>query len=140
MLALESIPTLNATLNGIATIFLFSGYILIKQGNRRGHMYAMIAALVMSAVFLGFYLYYHFNVGAVTRYERTGILRAIYFTILFTHIPLAVIVVPGCLAAIWHAIRGNFARHVRVTRWLWPVWIYVSITGVIIYLMLYVFH
>ncbi len=140
MIELHHIPTINALLNGVATCFLLAGWIFIRRGEQKRHMQAMIAALAVSALFLGFYLYYHFNVGAVTRYERQGILRPIYFFILFTHIPLAMLVVPGCLVAVWHAFRKNFEKHVKITRWLWPVWIYVSITGVLIYLMLYVFH
>jgi len=140
MIELHHIPTINASLNGIATCLLLAGWIMIKRGQRKRHMQCMVAALGVSALFLGFYLYYHFNIGAVTRYERTGILRTIYFFVLFTHIPLAMVVVPGCLTAVWHAYRGEFAKHVKITRWLWPVWMYVSLTGVIIYLMLYVFH
>lgn len=140
MIELSTIPTINASLNGVATALLLTGWVMIKRGNRQGHMKAMMAALAVSALFLAFYLYYHFNVGAVTRYERTDFWRPIYFTILFTHIPLAIVVVPGCLAAVWYAMRGQFERHTRITRWLWPVWMYVSVTGVLIYLMLYVFH
>lgn len=116
MIALEQIPTLNATLNGIATSLLLAGWIFIRRGERERHKWTMIAALVVSAVFLGFYLYYHFNIGAVTRYEKQGILRGIYFFVLFTHIPLAMVVVPGCVAAFWYAFRQQFDRHVRVTR------------------------
>ncbi len=134
------IPAINATLNAVATFFLLVGWWAIRKGARRRHMQFMVAALGFSAAFLAFYLYYHFNVGAVTRYERQGLIRWIYFFVLFTHIPLAMLVVPGCLAAVWYAIRQRFDRHVRITRWLWPVWMYVSVTGVIIYLMLYVFH
>ena len=139
MIEITTIPTINASLNGVATCLLLAGWIFIHRGDRKHHMQAMIAALAVSAVFLGFYLYYHFNVGAVTRYERGGLLRATYFFILFTHIPLAMLVVPGCLAAVWHAYKKNFVKHVKITRWLWPVWMYVSVTGVAIYLMLYIF-
>lgn len=139
-MGIEQIPTLNASLNALATCFLLYGWVCIRRGYRTRHMQSMIAAIVVSSVFLGFYLYYHFNIGAVTRYEREGWLRVLYFFVLFTHIPLAMVIVPGCLVAVWHAARKNFQRHVRVTRWLWPVWMYVSVTGVVIYLMLYVFH
>ena len=96
----------------------------------------MGAALIASTLFLGFYLIYHFAVG-VTRYQGKGIARFIYFTILLTHTPLAVVIVPFSLAAVYHALRGNFVSHTRITRWLFPVWLYVSITGVVIYFMLY---
>lgn len=137
---ISQIPTINATLNGFATLLLLAGWRAVRGGNTRLHMKLMLGALAVSALFLGFYLYYHFHAGAMTPYQRTGILRGVYFFVLFSHIPLAMLVVPGCLAAVWWAFRGDFVRHVRVTRWLWPVWMYVSITGVIIYLMLYVFH
>jgi len=135
---ISSIPTLNASLNGVATLLLMAGWMAIRQGRRLLHMRLMVSALAVSALFLGFYLYYHYNAGAMTPYEKTGLIRWVYFTILITHIPLAMLVVPGCLVAVWHAVRGRFDRHVRITRWLWPVWMYVSVTGVLIYLMLYV--
>lgn len=99
----------------------------------------MIGALCASAIFLSSYLYYHFNVGAVTRYTGTGIGRAVYFFILFTHVPLATLIVPFVFLAVREAALGRFDRHTRITRWLWPVWLYVSVTGVLIYLMLYKF-
>ncbi len=142
MLGIElgQIPAINATLNGIATCLLVGGWMAIKNGQQQRHAQFMIGAVAVSALFLAFYLYYHFNVGAVTRYERQGFIRWVYFFVLFTHIPLAMLVVPGCLAAVWQAYKKQFDRHVRITRWLWPVWMYVSVTGVIIYLMLHVFH
>jgi len=99
----------------------------------------MIAALAASFVFLCSYLTYHYLHPGVTRYQGEGLLRIVYFTILLTHTPLAVLIVPFCLTAVYHAIKGNFEKHTRITRWLFPVWMYVSVTGVIIYLMLYVF-
>ena len=98
----------------------------------------MGAALIASTLFLGFYLTYHLSVGT-TRYQDEGISRIIYFTILLTHTPLAVAIVPFSLMAVYHALRGNFVSHTRITRWLFPVWLYVSVTGVLIYLMLYQF-
>jgi putative membrane protein len=136
---LSTIPTVNATLNGLATVFLFLGWLAVRRGDHHRHMQFMLSALGVSTVFLAFYLYYHFNIGSVTRYHGAGFMRGLYLFILFTHIPLAMVVVPGCLTALWHAWKKRFDRHVRVTRWLWPVWMYVSITGVLIYLMLYIF-
>ena len=130
------LPTVNACLNVTAAIFLILGWRAIKRKNKNAHAMFMGAALIASTLFLGFYLTYHFAVG-VTRYQRQGIARFIYFTILLTHTPLAVVIVPFSLAAVYHALRGNFLSHTRITRWLFPVWLYVSVTGVLIYLMLY---
>lgn len=133
------LPTLNACLNGLAGVFLVFGWLAIKQGKPDRHKRFMISALCSSALFLISYLTYHLTVSGVTRYQGEGILRTIYFTILLTHTPLAVLIVPFSLAAVWHAAHQNFARHVRITKWLLPVWLYVSVTGVVIYLMLYIF-
>lgn len=136
----QSLPLLNATLNGIAGILLIIGFIAIKhRHDMKQHARFMISALVVSAIFLGSYLYYHFNIQFVTRYQGEGFWRAVYYFILFTHIPLAGLVVPASLAAIWFASRKQFDRHTLITKRLWPVWMYVSVTGVLIYLMLYVF-
>lgn len=133
----ENLPTLNAYLNGLAALLLLGGWISIKKGERTWHMRFMIAALVVSTCFLVSYLTYHAGHRA-TQYTGTGWMRGVYFSILVTHIPLAVLVVPFSLAAVWQAYRKRFDRHVRITKWLWPVWMYVSVTGVLIYLMLYV--
>lgn len=138
-MTVRDLPTINAILNGIAACFLIAGWIFIKRN--RGHIAhrnMMMAALFTSALFLSCYLYYHAHVGSVP-YEGTGILRPIYFAILIPHIILAGLMVPFILAALWFAIRGHYATHARITRWVWPVWMYVSVTGVIVYLMLYVF-
>ncbi|HMP73771.1 MAG TPA: DUF420 domain-containing protein [Kiritimatiellia bacterium] len=139
MLTLSDLPTLNATLNGMATILLFQGWRAIRAGKPEVHKKYMVGAFVMSALFLTSYLIYHYNAPAMTIYEGQGVDRWIYYTILFTHIPLAIFVVPGCLAALYFAFTGKLDRHVKVVKWLWPVWMYVSVTGVLIYLMLYVF-
>lgn len=100
----------------------------------------MITALIASTLFLISYITYHIlKQGLVTRYEEEGLLRGVYFFILLTHTPLAIIVPPFALAAVYHALKGNFKKHVSITQWLWPVWMYVSLTGVLIYLMLYIF-
>jgi len=100
----------------------------------------MMAALIASALFLCSYITYHYLIpGAVTRYQGVGFWRVIYFMILLTHTPLATIIVPFCIMAVIHAVRGNFSAHVKITRWLLPTWMYVSVTGVLIYVMLYLF-
>ena len=133
-------PPLNASLNGIAGVILFFGWRAIKAKKTDEHKRLMLSALLASAVFLGCYLTYHYlKHGIVTHYQKQGILRVIYFFILITHTPLAAAIVPVSLVAVGFALKGNYAAHVKVTRWLFPVWMYVSVTGVLIYLMLYVF-
>lgn len=135
---LPVLPTINASLNGLAAVLLFLGWRAIKSGNRERHRALMIAALASSAAFLACYLYYHYTAVGLTRYQGQGILRYTYFLILLTHTPLAALMTPFILAAVWFAAKGQFAKHTRITRWLWPVWMYVSVTGVVIYLMLYI--
>lgn len=136
----SDLPTINACLNALAGVFLFFGWRAIKEGKRKVHQKYMIAALVCSALFLCTYLTYHvLKDGVVTRYAGEGILRVIYFTVLLTHTPLATIIIPFCIIAVYHAYRKNFTAHVKITKWLFPVWMYVSVTGVVIYLMLYIF-
>ncbi|MFA5060080.1 MAG: DUF420 domain-containing protein [Candidatus Omnitrophota bacterium] len=133
------LPTINASLNALAGIFLFLGWRAIRKGDQAGHKKFMICALITSMVFLVSYITYHALSSGPTRYHGQGILRWIYFFILGTHTPLAALVVPCSIAAVWQAIRGNLTLHTKITKWLLPVWMYVSVTGVIIYLMLYVF-
>ena len=132
------LPTVNACLNVTAAIFLILGWRAIKRKNKNAHAICMGVAFITSFLFLTFYLIYHVSAG-VTRYQGKGVVRSIYFAILLTHTPLAVVIVPFSLAAVYHALRGNFVSHTRITRWLFPVWLYVSVTGVLIYLMLYQF-
>ena len=138
-MTVHDLPTLNATLNGLAGIFLFCGWRAIKRGDRKLHQKLMVAALISSTLFLCSYLTYHTLIHGVTHYQKEGLIRFIYFSILLTHTPLAAIIVPAALTALYHALKGNFDKHTRITRWLLPVWMYVSVTGVVIYLMLYVF-
>ena len=134
------LPTVNAFLNALAGIFLLLGWRAIKVKKPEVHKKFMLAALVASTLFLVCYITYHaLKHGVVTHYQGTGFWHGIYFFILLTHTPLAVIIVPFSLVAVRHALRGDFVRHVKITRWLFPVWGYVSVTGVLIYLMLYVF-
>jgi len=132
------LPTINASLNLTAAILLSLGYRAIKKGDQQLHRKFMIAALCASFLFLTCYVIYH-AMGGFTRYQGVGIWRTIYFTILLTHTPLAVLIVPFVIAAVYFALKGNFATHTKITRWLWPTWMYVSVTGVVIYLMLYIF-
>lgn len=134
----SNLPTINASLNGLASIFLLLGYISIKNNKPLIHRKCMILALISSALFLTTYLTYHFMVPGPTKYQGTGIWRTVYFTVLLTHTPLATLIVPFCIMATIYAFRGNYVKHKKITRWLWPAWMYVSVTGVIIYLMLYV--
>lgn len=124
-------------MNLIAGIFLVLGWLAIRQKNESAHAAFMGAALFSSFLFLCFYLTYHLSGAGVTRYQKEGLLRIVYFAILFSHTPLAIVVLPVSLVATYHALRKNYTLHVRITRWLLPVWIYVSVTGVVIYLMLY---
>lgn len=132
-------PTINASLNGLSAILLFLGRRAIKNKNQLLHRKLMIAALISSALFLICYVTYHIMIKGVTKYQGQGILRPIYFSILLTHTPLATLMVPFILTAFYFALKGDFQKHVRLTVWVWPVWMYVSVTGVLIYLMLYIF-
>jgi len=131
------LPTINATLNGLAGVFLLLGWRAIKHRNIPQHRRFMLCSLTASATFLVCYLYYHFTQAGITRYQGHGILRPIYFAILLTHTPLAALMTPFIIAAVWFALKGNFDAHTRITRYLWPVWMYVSVTGVLIYVILY---
>lgn len=135
---LSLFPVLNATLNLISIVFLVLGRVAIKGGNVEKHRRWMTCALATSAVFLASYLYYHYNVGSI-KYQGEGWLKGLYLIILIPHIILATAQVPAILAAVWFAIKGQFTRHVRVVKILWPVWMYVSVTGVLVFLFLYVF-
>lgn len=126
----------NASLNFISAVLLSFGYAAIKRGDADRHRKFMIAALISSALFLTSYLIYHANVGSVP-YPHHDWTRPIYFTILIPHVALAGLMVPFIIAAVYFALKGRFRQHTRITRWLWPVWMFVSISGVIVYSMLY---
>jgi uncharacterized membrane protein YozB (DUF420 family) len=130
------LPALNATLNAISATFLTIGYVFIRRGDMRRHRACMIAALVSSALFLTSYLVYHAEVGSVP-FQGQGTIRIVYFVILFTHIVLAAAILPLALITVTRAFRGRFDRHRRIARWTLPIWMYVSVTGVLIYLMVY---
>lgn len=136
MEAYHSLAPLNALLNGCAAVLLLAGFIFIRNGKVRAHRACMIGAMGFSALFLTSYLIYHYNVGNV-RFSGEGWVRSLYFSILIPHIVLAAVIVPLAITTITFALRGNFRRHRKIAVWTWPLWIYVSITGVIVYLMLY---
>jgi len=130
------LPHLNATLNASSFVLLSSGYYFIKRKRVHAHRNCQLAALTASVVFLISYIVYHAHHGA-TRFTGQGIARPIYFTILITHTFLAAVIVPFVIITARRALRGDFARHRAIARWTLPMWLYVSITGVVVYLMLY---
>jgi uncharacterized membrane protein YozB (DUF420 family) len=136
MIGVTDLPTVNAALNFTAAILIGSGFYFIRRKNVQAHKTCMIAALVVSAVFLVSYLVYHYNVGSV-RFTKEGWIRNVYFPLLLTHTVLAAVVVPLVLRTAWLAFKGRFAMHVRIAKWTFPVWMYVSVTGVLVYWMLY---
>jgi len=136
VLPLTALPTVNAVLNAASAALLLNGYRLIRRRRVAAHRACMLAALVTSSLFLASYLYYHAHVGSV-HYTGEGWLRPIYFTILATHTLLAASVPPLALRTLYLAWTGQIARHRRIARWTWPIWMYVSVTGVVVYLMLY---
>lgn len=136
MIADISPPTLNAALNFLSAVFLVVGFLCIKSQRVQAHRASMLAALASSACFLVSYLIYHYQVGSVP-FKGQGFVRSVYFTILISHTVLATVVVPMALLTVSRALRGNFAAHRRVARWTFPIWLYVSITGVLVYWMLY---
>lgn len=128
------LPHFQAALNSIATLLLACGAYFIRRRQRDRHRNCMIAALVVSGVFLVSYLTYHAAVGYMP-FAGQGMIRPFYFTLLATHIVLAAAIVPLVLVTVFHALRGNFGRHPRVARWTLPLWLYVSVSGVAIYLL-----
>lgn len=129
-------PALNAVLNGTSAVLIAVGVVLIRRQRRTAHKRVMVAAVITSSLFLMSYLYYHAHVGSV-RFQGQGLARPVYFAILLTHTILAAVVVPLVLVTIVRALRGRFEKHRKSARWTYPVWLYVSVTGVVIYLMLY---
>jgi uncharacterized membrane protein YozB (DUF420 family) len=136
------LPVVNATLNGLSAIFLAAGYVRIRQGRPDEHRRFMIAAFVASVLFLICYITYHSYVAYVlhrgpTRFVEPAWFRPIYLLILLTHTLLAVVILPLVLLTLSRGLRGRFDTHRRIARWTWPLWMYVSVTGVVIYLLLY---
>ena len=137
------LPAVNAALNGLSAIFLALGFVFIKRSQKTAHRNCMIAAFVTSAIFLACYLTYHGYLAWVlhrgpTRFMNPAWFRPIYLAILLTHTLLAVVIVPLIFMTLSRAMQQNFERHKKIARWTWPLWMYVSVTGVVIYWLLYV--
>ncbi|MEX0805077.1 MAG: DUF420 domain-containing protein [Candidatus Binatia bacterium] len=138
MIEVTSLPTVNATLNSLSAVLLFAGYRFIKAGKRSAHRTTMLAACGSSTLFLIFYLIYHYHVGSVP-FRGQGWIRTVYFTILISHTVLATAVVPLAIVTLIRGLREDFNKHRRIARWTFPIWLYVSVTGVVVYCMLYGF-
>lgn len=134
--SVADLPAVNASLNALATVFLLAGYVFIRQKNIGAHRACMISALVTSVLFFTSYVIYHANVGS-RPFTGTGPIRVAYFAILISHVLLAIAIVPLVLVTVSRALAERFDRHRRIARVTWPLWIYVSVTGVIVYVMLY---
>lgn len=135
-MTVQDLPTLNASLNTVAGILLLFGYISIKQGKKELHKRLMISALLVSAAFLTSYLIYHYHVPS-KKFPDLGWIKTVYLVILIPHIILAAVMVPMILKTFWHAFRGEWEKHKKIAKITFPIWMYVSVTGVIVYLMLY---
>ena len=129
-------PAVNATLNGISGVLLLVGYLLIRARKIELHRRVMIAAFTTSSLFLVCYLVYHAQVGSV-RFVRQGFVRPLYFTILITHVTLAAAVLPLAIVTLSRGLKARYARHRAIARWTFPIWLYVSVTGVLVYVLLY---
>jgi uncharacterized membrane protein YozB (DUF420 family) len=136
LVSLSALPGINASLNSASALFLAIGYLFIRRRYVAAHRLCMLSALVTSTLFLVTYLTYHFQVGSVS-FEGQGWIRPLYFSILISHTILASAIVPLVLLTLVRAFRGRFERHRRIARWTLPLWLYVSVTGVIVYWMLY---
>ena len=138
-MSLRDLPTLNALLNATSAFLLMAGVRRIYVKNVEAHKRCMVSAFIVSTLFLISYLIYHYNVGSVG-FTGEGWIRPVYFSILITHSVLAVLVPPMAVITLYRAWRGDFERHRRIARWTYPIWLYVSFTGVAVYLLLYVFY
>jgi len=135
-MSLTDLPALNASLNATSFVLLTTGWFLIKNGRRQAHKRCMIAALAVSAAFLTSYVIYHLNVGSVP-FQGTGWVRTLYFAVLIPHVILAAAIVPMILVTVSRGLSNKFDKHKKIAKITLPLWLYVSVTGVIVYLMLY---
>lgn len=136
MIPITALPTLNALLNGTSAVLLLAGYLCIRRGRVAAHRALMIAAFVVSALFLCSYVTYHAYAGS-RPFPGQGWVRPVYFTVLISHVLLAFALLPLALTTLYRAWREQFERHRRIARWTFPIWIYISVTGVLVYWMLY---
>ncbi|MCB2206070.1 DUF420 domain-containing protein [bacterium] len=139
-MSITDLPSVNATLNGLSAVFLMIGFMFIRQKKIPQHRAMMLSAFITSAVFLVSYLTYHFSVELVTRFQGEGFARTLYFFILISHSVLAVAVPPLAIITLFRGLKMNVQRHRRIARWTLPIWMYTSVTGVLVYLMLYHFY
>jgi len=135
-MTISDLPALNATLNATSAVLLTTGWFLIRSGRMTAHKRCMIAAFTASSLFLVSYVTYHAQAGS-KHYPGTGFLRTLYLSILIPHVTLAAIVLPLAIVTLSRGLRGDYDRHQRLARWTLPIWLFVSVTGVIVYLMLY---
>ena len=137
-MTVSDLPAVNATLNAISTLFLTAGYFFIKRGRQNAHRNCMLSAFVTSCVFLVCYVLHKILVrGVHTPFGGEGMIRTFYYVMLLTHIVLAMVIVPLILMTMSRALKARWEHHKKIARWTWPLWMYVSITGVLVYLMLY---
>jgi len=135
-MTIHTLPAVNAALNAIAGVLLVIGYVLIRNRQVDAHRRVMIAAFITSSLFLICYIVYHVQVGSV-RFTRQGFVRPLYFTILITHVTLAAVVLPLAIITLSRGLKARFDRHRAIARWTLPIWLYVSVTGVLVYVLLY---
>ena len=135
-MSVTDLPALNAALNATASLLLLTGYVFIRRGDWRRHRACMIAALVVSGLFLTSYVIYHLQVGSVP-FRKTGWIRTVYFAVLIPHVILAAAITPMVVVTVSRGLAARYDKHRRIARWTLPLWLYVSVTGVIVYLMLY---
>jgi uncharacterized membrane protein YozB (DUF420 family) len=133
----SDLPKINASLNGLSTVFILAGIAFIKQDRKQAHFLSMMCALVTSAAFLACYLTYHYLKGVV-HFTYPGWPKIVYFAILLTHTPLAILILPLVFLTITPAFQARYDQHRRMAKWTFPIWLYVSVTGVLVYFMLYV--
>ena len=135
-MTVHDLPAVNATLNALSGILLVTGYVLIRRRRIEQHRRVMIAAFISSSLFLISYIVYHAQVGSV-RFTRQGFVRPLYFTILITHVTLAAVVLPLAIVTLSRGLRARYVQHRAIARWTLPIWLYVSVTGVLVYILLY---
>ena len=133
---IQDLPALNAALNATAGVFISTGYLFIRQGHQTAHKRCMLAALATSTLFLVSYVVYHASTGS-RPYQGEGLSRIVYFTILITHVVLAASVPPLAIVTLTRGLKGRYPQHRKIARWTFPIWMYVSVTGVLVYVLLY---